>query len=95
MEQQIGDETAVLKNWFKQKSNIELTEIIMAYVEQSANEESKWQLAMRNDQGGLSAAEISKLITKALPVKQVWEWHKVGDYFQHANEMFDEILGLF
>ncbi|MEH6453081.1 MAG: SWIM zinc finger family protein [Psychromonas sp.] len=89
---QHDDISAQLKNWFQQKSSVELTEIILDYIEQSENEESRWQLAMRNDQGDLSVAEISKLITKALPAKQVWEWHKVDAYFQHANEMFDEIL---
>ena len=82
----------LLRTWFQQKSPDELTDIIMAYIEQSENEESKWQLAMCNDQGTLSTANISKLITKALPAEQVWEWDKVNDYFQHADNMFDEIL---
>lgn len=47
---------------------------------------------MSNDQGTLLAAEISKLITKALPAKPVWDWHKVNNYFQQANELFEQIL---
>lgn len=81
-----------LKNWFQQKSPVELTEIILDYIVQSETEESKWQIAMSNDQGTLSTAEISKLITKALPAKSVWDWHKVNDYFQQANELFEQIL---
>jgi uncharacterized Zn finger protein len=47
---------------------------------------------MLNEQGGLTASEIGKLITKALPAREVWEWNKVSAYFDHAELMFDEIF---
>lgn len=89
--QQKGKQTD-LKDWFKQKSSEELTDIIMTYVEQSDDEESRWQLTMLNEQGGLTASEISKLMTKALPATQVWDWNEVRGYFNHADLMFDEIF---
>ena len=89
--QQAGKQ-ARLKEWFKQKSNDELTDIIMGYIEQSEDEEGRWQLTMLNEQGCLTASEIGKLITKALPAREVWEWNKVCAYFDHAEMMFDEIF---
>ena len=82
----------MLKAWFQQKSSEELTDIIMGYIERSENEASRWELAMRSEQGGLNASAIGKLLTKALPAKAVWEWNKVGAYFDHADMMFDEIF---
>ncbi|MFT7006418.1 MAG: putative Zn finger protein [Colwellia sp.] len=86
---------AQLTSWFSQKSTAELTEIVMSYVNASDNETSKWQLAMLNEQSGvsgLSVANIKKLITKALPATEVFEWHEVGAYFDHSDEMFAAIF---
>jgi uncharacterized Zn finger protein len=81
-----------LKQWFKQKTVEELTDIIMDYVEQSTNEQSRWQLTMLNDQGSLSITDISKQITKALPAEHLYEWKEVDGYFAYAEEMFDQIF---
>ncbi|WP_435234819.1 SWIM zinc finger family protein [Psychromonas sp. PT13] len=81
-----------LINWFKQKPVDELTDILMAYIDDSTNELDKWQLIMRSEENNVSISELSKLITKALPAKSVWEWNKVSDYFAHANEMFDPLF---
>ena len=85
-------ELAQLKEWFKEKSVEELTGIVMSYIDNSADEQDKWQLTMRNEENSLGASELSKLITKALPAKQVWEWNKVSNYFAHAEEMFATIF---
>ncbi|TEW51529.1 hypothetical protein [Psychromonas algicola] len=81
-----------LKTWFNQKSASELTDIVMQYVEQSTNEKTKWELAMMNEQGSITPAQISKLITKALPAKKIWEWNKVSAYFHGADALFDDIF---
>lgn len=81
-----------LKSWFKQKSVDELSEIILNYIGESAEEQSRWQLAMLNDQGGLSGGEIKKMITKALPKKQVWGYSEASAYFHHSDTMFADIF---
>ncbi|MBL4941616.1 MAG: hypothetical protein JKY81_08125 [Colwellia sp.] len=89
------DEYPVLKQlstWFKQKSAEELTEIIISYIGESANEQSRWQLAMLNDQGGLAGADIKNMIDKALPEEGVWSWQEVSGYFEHTDNMFTEIF---
>ncbi|WP_022941218.1 SWIM zinc finger family protein [Psychromonas hadalis] len=83
---------AQLKSWFKQKSSEQLTDIIMAYIADSEHEFDKWQLAMLNEDHALNATELGKLITKALPKKQVWEWNEVRGYFSDAQEMFEVIF---
>ena len=47
---------------------------------------------MLNDQGGLSVAEIKKMITKALPKKQVWGYAEASAYFYHSEKMFVDIF---
>ncbi|KMT66919.1 hypothetical protein [Catenovulum maritimum] len=81
-----------LKSWFKQKSVDELSDIILNYIGESADEQSRWQLAMLNDQGGLSGGEIKKMITKALPKKQAWSYAEVRAYFHHSENMFVDIF---
>jgi uncharacterized Zn finger protein len=81
-----------LKIWFNQKSVDELSDIILNYIGESADEQSRWQLAMLNDQGGLSGGEIKKMITKALPKKQVWGYAEARAYFHHSDNMFVDIF---
>ena len=81
-----------LRMWFKKKSAEELTDILMTYIDKVPNEQDKWQLTMRSEESHLSASELSKLITKALPEKGVWGWNEVQDYFAHAEEMFATIF---
>lgn len=81
-----------LKSWFKQKSADELSEIILNYIGESADEQSRWQLAMLTDQGGLSGGEIKKMITKALPKKQAWGYAEARAYFHHSDNMFVDIF---
>ncbi len=81
-----------LQSWFTQKSVDELSEIILNYIGESAEEQSRWQLAMLNDQGGLSFGEIKKMITKALPKKQVWGYAEASAYFNHSDNMFVDIF---
>ncbi len=91
----IKDAYPILKQlqlWLKQKSPDELSEIILDYIGESAEEQSRWQLAMLNDQGGLSAATIKKMVTKALPKKSIWAYAEVGAYFRHSDEMFADIF---
>ncbi|NQY88693.1 MAG: hypothetical protein HRT51_13290 [Colwellia sp.] len=84
-----------LKDWFTQKTPEQLTAIIMDYMGDSPHELDKWQLVMLNEQSGtsgLSIANIKQLITKALPAKEVFDWHKVAAYFDHSDEMFAAIF---
>jgi len=81
-----------LKNWFKQKNVDELSDILMGYIDESEHEFEKWQVTMRNEENGFDAAQLSKLITKALPAQGVWEWNKVKHYFADAQEMFEVIF---
>jgi len=86
--QQMGKKTQ-LKDWFKQKSKDELTDILMSYIEDSEHECDKWSCTMFNEKNGLDAAQLNKLITKALPKQPVWEWNEVHGYFSDAQEIFD------
>lgn len=66
----------------------------MTYIDDSINELDKWQLIMRSEENNVTASELSKLITKALPAKEMWEWNKVSEYFTHADEKFTIIFKL-
>ena len=83
---------AQLVAWFKQKTADQLTDFLMTYIDESEHEFDKWQLIMRSEENKLDAAQLSKLITKALPAQGVWEWNEVKHYFADAQEMFEVIF---
>lgn len=78
--------------WFLDKPSDELTNIIMGFLDTSEHEYDKWVMMMANDKQTLSPAELSKLITKALPKKSVWGWNEVSSYFAQADSLFEMIL---
>ncbi|MCK8102246.1 SWIM zinc finger domain-containing protein [Pseudoalteromonas sp. 2CM36K] len=86
------NERTELIAWFMDKPTNELTNIIMAFLDESEHEYDKWVMMMTNDKQALGAGELSKLITKALPNKQVWGWSEVNSYFAEANSLFELIL---
>jgi len=47
---------------------------------------------MRSEEDGLDAAQLSKLINKALPAQGVWEWNEVKHYFADAEDLFEVIF---
>lgn len=81
-----------LKNWFNQKTAAQLTDFLMSYIDESEHEFDKWQLMMRSEENSLDAAQLSKMISKALPAQGVWEWNEVSHYFADAQEMFAVIF---
>lgn len=83
---------AQLLIWFQQKTVEELSEILMTYIDDSEHELNKWQLIMRREENGLDAAELSKLITQALPAESMWEWNEVRSYFADAEVLFEVIF---
>lgn len=78
--------------WFLDKPGDELTNIIMGFLDGSEHEYDKWLMMMANDKQPMGAGELSKLITKALPKKQVWGWNEVSGYFADADSLFEMIF---
>ncbi|MDQ9090333.1 SWIM zinc finger family protein [Pseudoalteromonas haloplanktis] len=86
------NERSELIAWFLDKPANELTDIIMDFLDKSEHEYDKWLMMMASDKQVLGAGELSKLITKALPKKQVWGWSEVNSYFAEADSLFEMIL---
>ncbi|KPH95717.1 hypothetical protein AMS58_05895 [Pseudoalteromonas porphyrae] len=86
------NERSELIAWFLDKPTTELTDIIMAFLDESEHEYDKWVLIMANDKQAMGAGELSKLITKALPKKQIWGWSEVRGYFAEADSLFEMIF---
>jgi len=78
--------------WFNQQKPEQLTDFLMTYISDNPDEQARWSLVMQNDKGGLNKSDISKMLTKALPAKGLWEWNKVARYFSHADDMFEIIF---
>jgi len=86
------NERSELIAWFLDKPADELTNIVMGFLDESEHEYDKWAVMMSDDKQALGAGDLSKLITKALPKKQVWGWSEVRSYFAEADSLFEMIL---
>ncbi|MDN3380482.1 MULTISPECIES: SWIM zinc finger family protein [unclassified Pseudoalteromonas] len=86
------NERSELITWFLDKPSDELTNIIMDFLDESEHEYDKWLMMMSNDKQALGVWELSKLITKALPEEQVWDWNEVSGYFADADSLFELIF---
>ncbi len=86
------DPDTLLKEFLTEKSHSELVETLLGYIHQDDAERRKWLQAAELAKKPPSLAEIKKMITKALPVKEVSEWRKVRRYFHQAELLFNTIF---
>ncbi|WP_083445853.1 SWIM zinc finger family protein [Gallaecimonas pentaromativorans] len=84
-----NDERAQLRAHFADKAADELVEIVLDCLEQSPHLWQKWLLQVRSAKQPLSVAELKKRLTQALPLRSLWDWDEVRDYFIDAEQQLD------
>lgn len=80
-----------LRQWFQFKPANELAEIIMELLEADEAAYEKWHLKFKASTTSFSFAELKKLVTKALPKRDLWEWDKVSNYFAKAEGQLNSV----
>ncbi len=73
--------------YLKTLTKPELVSELAALIELDSDVKDHWVLKAELAGGGLSAAEVRKRITKAIPYKAsgIWRFKEVADYFQQAH----------
>ncbi|MEZ9911384.1 hypothetical protein BCS93_18120 [Vibrio breoganii] len=75
-----------LENWLNKKSKAELLQSLVEVIEQDETLRNIWHKKMELSLNPPSEKELKKLITKALPKRNIWDYRKVSSYFQNATE---------
>ena len=91
----VEDPTEKLRQFLAQKPAEELVELLLGYIESNEREWDKWQLKLQTSQGSMAVKELKKFVTKALPLRDVWEWDRVRNYFDNAEMLFEQIWDAF
>ncbi len=86
------DKTAPLRAFLQEKPTDELVDLLINLIEKDKKEWHNWQLKLNLSQTNQSLGEIKKLITKALPAKEINEWRKAQHYFKQADTLFETIF---
>ncbi|PML10630.1 hypothetical protein BCT86_00175 [Vibrio breoganii] len=81
-----------LENWLSKKSKAELLHSLVEVIEQDEALRDIWQQKMELSLNPPSEKELKKLITKALPKRNIWDYRKVANYFQNATEQLQAPL---
>ncbi len=90
----VEDETRdeqVLRRYFSEKSAPELVELLLQSLESDELQWRNWLLKAKLSQNDMSLAELKKLVTKALPVRDIWGWSEVSSYFSAAEKQIDSL----
>ena len=85
------DPDQLVKELLASKPQDELIEIVMGYIREDNTELKKWRLRAELASKPPSPSEIKKMITKALPMRDIWEYRKVRQYFEQAESLFETI----
>ncbi|OED96343.1 SWIM zinc finger family protein [Vibrio breoganii] len=91
-EQGSSKSLSTLENWLSKKSKAELTHSLVEVIEQDEALHTIWHQKMELSLNPPSEKELKKLITKALPKRNIWDYRKVANYFQNATEQLQAPL---
>ncbi|MEZ9835234.1 SWIM zinc finger domain-containing protein [Vibrio breoganii] len=81
-----------LENWLNKRSKAELLQSLVEVIEQDEVLHTIWHQKMELSLNPPSEKELKKLITKALPKRNIWDYRKVSSYFQNATEQLQAPL---
>jgi len=85
----IEDDEQKIRSYLLNKTPAQLVDQLMGFI---INDPAKYKRLLFQIEAAsktYTSADLNKLLTKALPMRDVWEYDKVYDYFQHAQEVFD------
>lgn len=74
-------------------SKQQLVEALIEYIADDPVALARWKLKADLKSGkGADAKSLRKQITKALPYREIWDYHEVGRYFHQAESILDPIV---
>jgi len=82
----------ILKAYLTDLPKSQLESELYQLVSHDRNQYKSWVAKAKLASEPVSVKHLQKQITKALPLKSLWEYNKVFQYFQHAESLFNELL---
>ena len=93
VQEQDSDLNTVFEYLQQNLSKKQLVEILNGYIAEDPIALAKWKLKAELKSGkGADAKSLRKQITKALPYREIWDYHAVGQYFQQAESTLESIV---
>jgi len=86
---EVEDDEQKIRHYLRQKTPEQLVDQLMDFVLDDPVKYKRLLFQIESASKTYTSADLNKLLTKALPMRDVWEYNKVYDYFQHAQEVFD------
>ncbi|MFZ1871560.1 MAG: SWIM zinc finger family protein [Chania sp.] len=81
----------LLRRYFEQKKPDELIELLLQSLADNDRLMKAWLLDANLMTELPSLAQLKKMVTKAMPASEIWDWHEVSDYFSTAEPQLDSI----
>lgn len=81
----------LLRRYFEQKKPDELIELLLQALRSNESLMKAWLLDARLASESISLVQLKKMVTKALPASEIWDWHQVYGYFSEAEPQLDSI----
>ncbi|KZN41031.1 SWIM zinc finger family protein [Pseudoalteromonas luteoviolacea] len=87
-----------IKQYVNDTLNAKNPDVLMQmYLDLLAKDDLLWQQMLSKallSKGSVSYKELKSIITKALPLQDIWEWREVDRYFLNAEKQLDAIWTL-
>ncbi len=81
-----------LQDYLESLDKNKLVEALFKQIFSDSQLSKQWLLRADMANKPVAEKELKKLITKALPKRQMWEYHKVARYFDNAEGVLDILL---
>ena len=84
---EVEDDEHKIRVYLLQKTPEQLVDQLMDFVIDDPVKYKRLLFQIESMSKTYASGDLKKLLTKALPIRDVWEYDKVYDYFQHAEEV--------
>jgi len=83
----VEDDEEKMRTFLLKKTPAELVDQLMGFVLDDPAKYKRLLFQIESASKTYTSNDLKKLLTKALPMRDVWDYHKVYDYFQHAEQV--------
>ncbi len=82
----------MLNDYLQAMSHSQLVDHLLTLISQDHRLYDRWQAKIERAQTKQDFKSLKKLITKGLPLKSIWEYRKVADYFENAEQLIADVF---
>ena len=81
-----------IKKYLQQYTHAELVESLLGFIEKDETDWNNWLLKTKLEKYSMTFSQLENAVMNALPIREIYDWQHVGNYFHNAEQQIGKIL---